>query len=74
MGHCWPGDLQSADYEVTLRRFSHYRKVHGAFVVFDVSRRSTYDHVAYWLENLREKGEANLQIGLIGHKIDSSRR
>lgn len=48
--------------------------MHGAFVVFDVSRRSTYDHVAYWLENLREKGEANLQIGLIGHKIDSSRR
>jgi hypothetical protein len=42
--------------------------------VFDVSRRSTFDHVAYWLENLREKGDVNIQIGLLGHKTDSSRR
>jgi len=48
--------------------------VNGAFIVFDVSRRSTFDHVAYWLENLREKGDVNIQIGLLGHKTDSSRR
>lgn len=53
---------------------SHYRNVNGAFIVFDVSRRSTFDHVAYWLENLREKGDVNIQIGLLGHKTDSSRR
>jgi GTPase SAR1 family protein len=48
--------------------------MNGALLVFDVTRRSTFEHVSYWLENLREKGDVNIQIGLIGHKIDSSRR
>jgi small GTP-binding protein len=29
--------------------FSYYSKVVGALIVFDVSRRSTYEHVPQWL-------------------------
>lgn len=74
MGHSRPGDLPRHHHEVVLSARSHYRKANGAFIVFDVSRRSSFEHVGYWLENLREKGSVGLQIGLIGHKVDSSRR
>jgi len=39
-----------------------------------VSRRDTFEHVSYWLENLREKAAHNISIGLLGHKSDQSRR
>jgi Ras-related protein Rab-2A len=74
VGHGWAGDLPFHHHEVPLPACSHYRKANGAFIVFDVTRRSSFEHVGYWLENLRERGAVGLQIALVGHKIDSSRR
>ena len=45
----------------------------GAIIVFDVCRRATYEHVGYWLHNLREKAD-NVTVLLLGHKIDNVRR
>lgn len=45
----------------------------GAVIVFDVCRRVSYDHIGYWLQNLRERAE-NVVVLLVGHKIDHARR
>lgn len=48
--------------------------MHAAIIVYDVAKRSTFEHVRYWLQNVREKGDPNVQICLLGHKTDQSRR
>jgi GTPase SAR1 family protein len=48
--------------------------MNGAIIVYDVAKRTTFEHVRYWLQNIREKGDANVQIFLVGHKTDQSRR
>ena len=42
--------------------------------MFDVTKRSSFDHIRYWLQNVREKGDPNVQILLLGHKTDVTRR
>lgn len=46
----------------------------GAILVYDVAKRTSFDNVRYWLQNIREKGDPNVQILLLGHKNDVSRR
>lgn len=48
--------------------------MHAAIIVYDVAKRSTFEHIRYWLQNVREKGDPNVQICLLGHKTDQSRR
>jgi len=74
MGHCRAIDLQISHYEVPPLQFSYYRKMNGVILVYDVTKRSTFDHVRYWLQNVREKADPNVQIMLLGHKTDVSRR
>ena len=48
--------------------------MNGAFVVFDLSRKKTFENLPFWLQNLEERGEANIQIGILGHKSDMKKR
>lgn len=48
--------------------------MNGAIIVYDVAKRTSFEHVRYWLQNIREKGDVSVQICLIGHKTDQSRR
>ena len=48
--------------------------MNGVILVFDVTKRSSFEHVRYWLQNVREKGDPNVQILLLGHKTDVTRR
>lgn len=48
--------------------------MNGAVLVFDVTKRSSFEHLKYWLQNIREKGDPAVQILLLGHKSDISRR
>ena len=49
---------------------SYYRGATGALLVYDVSRRDTFEHLSRWLEEARQNGNNNMVIMLIGNKCD----
>ena len=49
---------------------SYYRGAAGALVVYDITRRETFDHLASWLEDARQHANPNMTIMLIGNKTD----
>jgi GTPase SAR1 family protein len=49
------------------------RKAQGAFVVFDLSSRRTFESVDYWVRELKEKALENVSILLVGNKADKRR-
>jgi len=53
---------------------SYYRGASGALLVYDVSRRDTFEHLLRWLEEARQNASANMAIMLIGNKSDLERR
>ena len=48
----------------------HYRRAAGALIVYDVTKKSTFEHVTSWLKNIKEMAEKNCITYLIGNKID----
>lgn len=54
---------------------SYYRGAAGALLVYDVTRRRSFDQVTRWLEEARQNGNPGLSIALVGNKtdLDSSR-
>ncbi|KAK2195005.1 bifunctional Small GTPase/Small GTP-binding protein domain/P-loop containing nucleoside triphosphate hydrolase [Babesia duncani] len=53
---------------------SYYRGAAGALLVFDISRRSTFEHLTKWLEEVRDHGSPTMTIVLIGNKTDVAKR
>lgn len=53
---------------------SYYRGASGALLVYDVSRRDTFNHLSRWLEEARQNASPNMAIMLIGNKCDLERR
>ncbi|XP_072969578.1 ras-related protein RGP1-like [Typha angustifolia] len=49
---------------------AYYRGALGAMLVYDITKRQSFDHVARWLEELRGHADKNLIIMLIGNKSD----
>lgn len=47
-----------------------YQGSFGALLVFDITRRSTFDHLAGWLEELRANIEWDIPIILAANKVD----
>ena len=48
----------------------HYRRAVGALIVYDVTKRSSFDNVLKWFSDLKSKAEKECIIALIGNKID----
>lgn len=53
---------------------SYYRGAAGALLVFDISRRSTFEQLTKWLEEVKEHGSPTMTIVLIGNKTDVTNR
>jgi Ras-related protein Rab-2A len=53
---------------------SYYRGATGALLVYDISRRDSFNHVSRWLSEAREYGNKDMVIMLIGNKCDLDRR
>ncbi|CDR94338.1 Rab2, putative [Babesia bigemina] len=53
---------------------SYYRGAAGALLVFDISRRSTFEHLTKWLEEVKDHGSPTMTIVLIGNKTDVNNR
>ncbi|KAH8820472.1 P-loop containing nucleoside triphosphate hydrolase protein [Xylogone sp. PMI_703] len=49
---------------------SYFRGASGALLVFDISRRATFDHVIDWLNDLRQIAEPDIVVILVGNKSD----
>eukprot|EP00005_Dracoamoeba_jomungandri_P001985 CAMPEP_0174250002 /NCGR_PEP_ID=MMETSP0439-20130205/315_1 /TAXON_ID=0 /ORGANISM="Stereomyxa ramosa, Strain Chinc5" /LENGTH=199 /DNA_ID=CAMNT_0015329959 /DNA_START=47 /DNA_END=646 /DNA_ORIENTATION=+ len=49
---------------------SYYRGAAGALLVYDITRRSTFEHLTTWLEDCRKYSNSNIVIMLIGNKQD----
>jgi len=53
---------------------SYYRGAAGALLVYDITRRETFQHLGRWLEEARQNGNQNMTIMLIGNKCDLEHR
>lgn len=53
---------------------SYYRGAAGAFLVYDITRRDTFDHLASWLDDARQHANPSMTIMLIGNKCDLAHR
>ncbi|CAD5176807.1 ras-related protein RABA5c-like [Musa acuminata AAA Group] len=51
---------------------AYYRGAFGALVVYDVSRRSTFDSVSRWLDELNTHSYTTVAKMLVGNKCDLS--
>ncbi|KAG5052158.1 ras-related protein RABA4d-like [Glycine soja] len=49
---------------------AYYRGAVGAMLVYDVTRRPSFDNMAKWLEELRGHADKNIVVMLIGNKCD----
>ncbi|KAL7120623.1 hypothetical protein ACP275_02G133200 [Erythranthe tilingii] len=49
---------------------AYYRGAVGAMLVYDITKRQSFDHVARWLEELRSHADKNIVIMLVGNKSD----
>lgn len=53
---------------------SYYRGAAGALLVYDITRRETFNHLSRWLEEARQNGNSDMVIMLIGNKSDMEAR
>ena len=49
---------------------AYYKSAHGAIVVFDISKRETFENVSRWLSELSLHGEPNLAVLILANKSD----
>ncbi|KAG6393230.1 hypothetical protein SASPL_147466 [Salvia splendens] len=49
---------------------AYYRGAVGAMLVYDITKRQSFDHMARWLEELRGNADKNIVIMLVGNKSD----
>jgi len=49
---------------------AYYRGAVGALLVYDISKRISYENVSRWLKELRDHADQNIVIMLVGNKKD----
>ena len=49
---------------------AYYRGALGAMLVYDVTRRHTFEHAARWVDELRAHADKSIVVMLIGNKAD----
>ncbi|PSS10009.1 Ras-related protein [Actinidia chinensis var. chinensis] len=49
---------------------AYYRGSVGAMLVYDITKRQSFDHMARWLDELRAHADKNIVIMLVGNKSD----
>eukprot|EP00747_Dinoflagellata_sp_TGD_P220665 gnl/TRDRNA2_/TRDRNA2_92603_c0_seq1.p1 gnl/TRDRNA2_/TRDRNA2_92603_c0~~gnl/TRDRNA2_/TRDRNA2_92603_c0_seq1.p1 ORF type:complete len:262 (+),score=44.73 gnl/TRDRNA2_/TRDRNA2_92603_c0_seq1:51-836(+) len=66
---CW--DTAGQDRFRSIVR-SYYRGAAGALLVYDITRRDSFDHVSQWLQEARANADPELVITLVGNKCDKA--
>ena len=52
---------------------TYYKDVGGAIIMYDVTKRSTFDKVEFWYNELKNNSGDNYPILLLANKIDKVR-
>lgn len=63
----WDTPGQEQYREIT---FHHLKKFVGGIIIYDITKRSTFDNVASWIKILKSKCEKDSVIILVGNKLD----
>ena len=63
----WDTPGQEQYREIT---FHHMKKFLGGIIIYDITKRSTYDNVPSWVKILKSKCEKDCMIALVGNKLD----
>lgn len=53
---------------------SYYRGAAGALLVYDITRKETFDHILSWLQDARAHSNSDMSIILVGNKSDLEHR
>lgn len=53
---------------------SYYRGAAGALLVYDISRRDSFEHLTRWLDEARQYSQSQMVIMLVGNKADLPHR
>jgi len=64
---CW--DTAGQDRFRSIIR-SYYRGAAGALLVYDITRRDSFEHISNWLQEARANADPELVITLVGNKCD----
>ena len=54
--------------------FHHYKKSVGGLIVYDITKRSSFDNVKNWYNDLINLGEKGCIVALVGNKLDMVER
>ena len=49
---------------------AYYKGAKGAFIVYDITRKNSFDNIDKWISDLKTNGDENIAIVLIGNKSD----
>eukprot|EP00927_Polykrikos_kofoidii_P071140 TRINITY_DN67465_c0_g1_i1.p1 TRINITY_DN67465_c0_g1~~TRINITY_DN67465_c0_g1_i1.p1 ORF type:complete len:203 (-),score=39.84 TRINITY_DN67465_c0_g1_i1:235-843(-) len=49
---------------------AYYKAAMGVVIAYDVTCRTTFEHVGFWTEQLEEHGDPSVQRILVGNKVD----
>ena len=49
---------------------TYYKGSKGAFVIYDITRKETFESVDNWINDLKLKGDPNIIVFIIGNKND----
>ena len=50
--------------------FHHYRKSVGGIIVYDITKKTSFEHVKNWYNDLINLGEKGCIVALVGNKLD----
>ena len=68
-GQCGQWDTAGQEKFRSITR-SYYRGAAGCLLVYDITRRETFEHVTSWLDDCRKYSSKDIVIMLIGNKSD----
>jgi Ras-related protein Rab-11A len=49
---------------------AYYKGAKGAFIVYDITRKNTFDNIDKWISDLKLNGDQNICIIILGNKSD----
>ena len=49
---------------------AYYKNAQGVIMVYDITRRDTFEHIENWWEELKEQGDPNIKMIMVGNKAD----
>ena len=49
---------------------AYYKGAKGTFIVYDITRKGSFDNIEKWITELKTNGDLNIAIVIIGNKSD----